>query len=301
MRAVAASLLALAAVVGHAGAAAPAATPPSASPAFWKTWGDGKAELSGYAIVTSRYGAPREGQVVLIYVTEPMDRRSWIKDDAGDVPASERVNVLKLNHVLKFQAGIYPYSVMTSVFSPVDPGTAERFSPVKIVMSAQEWCGQVYQRVMPAASSLTNELRSYFHADGERNDTVKTPAGTLYEDALLMQLRELDGPFAGGKSWSGTIVPSLWSQRKAHAALAPVAATIKRDDAMRDGAAVTRFTLAYAKSTIVYDVEKASPHRVLGWKSSEGEEAKILKTTRLPYWQLNTPGDERYLKDLGFK
>jgi hypothetical protein len=154
---------------------------------------------------------------------------------------------------------------------------------------------------MPAPVSFANELRSYFHADGERNDTVKISSGTLYEDALLVQLRELDGPFAGGKSWSGTIVPSLWSQRKAHAALAPVAATIKREDTVRDGAPATRFTLAYAKSTIVYDIEKASPHRVLGWKSSDGEEARVLKTIRLPYWQLNTPGDERYLKDLGFR
>jgi hypothetical protein len=295
MRAVVSCLLALAA------AAPPAPAPASASPAFWKAWGDGKAELSGYAIVTSRYGAPREGQVVLIYVTEPMDRRNWIKDDAGDVPAADRVNVLKLNHVLKFQAGIYPYSVMTSSFSPVEPAVGERFSPVKIVMSAQEWCGQVYQRVMPGPSSFASELRSYFHADGERNETVKTPAGTLYEDALLVQLRELDGAFAGGKSWSGTLVPSLWSHRKRHATLAPVPATIRREDADRDGTPVTRFTLTYAKTTIAYDVEKAPPHRVLGWKSSEGEEAKILKTTRLPYWQLNSPGDERYLKDLGFK
>src|SRR5262245_27484226 len=76
----------------------PAAPPAQASPAFWMRWGDGKAELSGYAVTASRYGAPRDGRVVLIYVTEPMDRRNWIKDDAGDVPAADRVNVMKLNH-----------------------------------------------------------------------------------------------------------------------------------------------------------------------------------------------------------
>jgi len=287
--------LAMILACGGLSSAGPAAT---ASPAFWKVWGDGKAELSGYAVTTTRYGAPREGRIVLIYVTEPMDRRNWIKDDAGDVPVEERVNVLKLNNVLKFQTGIYPYSVMTSVFAPVDALAAERFAPAKIAMSAQEWCGLVYQKVIPAPEAFASEVRSYFHAEGDRDATVKTPPGTLYEDALLIQLRELDGPFAGGKSWSGSIVPSLWSQRKSHAALGPVAATIKREEATRNGAPVTRFTLLYGSVATTYDVEKAAPRRVLSWKTEGGDEAKLLKTARLPYWQLNGPGDEKYLKEL---
>jgi len=282
---------------GPAATAAKSSTP--ASPAFWTAWGDGKAELTGYAVTTSRYGAPREGRVVLIYVTEPMDRRNWVKDDAGDVPQEERVNVMKLNHVLKFQTGIYPYSVMTSVFAPVDGLSAERFAPAKIAMSAQEWCGHVYQKLMPAPEAFTSELRSYFHAEGDRNTTVKTPPGTLYEDALLIQLRELDGPFAGGRNWAGSIVPSLWAQRKSHAALGTVAATIGRKDATRDGVPVTRFTLSYASVLTTYDVEKAAPRRVLSWKTEGGDEARLLKTARLPYWQLNGHGDEKYLRELG--
>ena len=288
--------VALATVFAERASGAPSIT--TASPAFWKVWGDGKAELSGYTTTTTRYGAPREGRVVLIYVTEPMDRRNWIKDDTGDVPVNERVNVLKLNNVLKFQTGIYPYSVMTSVFAPVDALMPERFAPAKIAMSAQEWCGQVYQKVIPAPEAFASELRSYFHAEGDSDTTVTIPPGTLFEDALLIQLRELDGPFARGKSWAGSIVPSLWSQRKSHAALGPVTATIKREDATREGAPVTRFTLKYASVVTTYDVEKAVPRRVLGWTTSGGDEAKLLKTTRLPYWQLNGPGDEKYLKEL---
>lgn len=288
--------VAVAAVFVDRASGAPSVT--TASPAFWKVWGDGKAELSGYAITTTRYGAPREGRVVLIYVTEPMDRRHWIKDDAGDVPAEERVNVLKLNIVLKFQTGIYPYSVMTSVFAPVDALMTERFAPAKLAMSAQEWCGHVYQKVIPAPEAFTSEVRSYFHAEGDRDTTVKTPPETLYEDALLIQLRELDGPFARGKNWAGSIVPSLWSERKSHTASGPMAATIKREDATRDGARVTRFTLKYGSVVTTYDVERAAPRRVLGWKTLGGDEAKLQKTTRLPYWQLNGPGDEKYLKQL---
>ena len=279
---------------------APATPTAPASPAFWKAWGDGKAELSGYAVTTSRYGAPRDARIVLIYVTEPMDRRNWVKDDAGDVPREDRVNVMKLNHVLKFQTGIYPYSVMTSVFAPVDGLSAERFAPAKIAMSAQEWCGHVYQKIIARPDAFESELRSYFHAEGDRDTTVKISPGTLYEDALLIQLRELDGPFAGGKNWAGSIVPSLWSQRKRHAALEPLPATIRRENATRDGQPVTRFTLAYGSVSTTYDVEKAAARRVLSFRSNDGDEARLLKTTRLPYWQLHAPGDEKYLQQLGF-
>jgi len=297
--------LVLAAAIAHLASVATSTASPAApsvtmaSPAFWKVWGDGKAELSGYAVTTSRYGAPRDGRIVLIYVTEPMDRRNWIKDDAGDVPPEDRVNVLKLNQVLKFQTGIYPYSVMTSVFAPVDGLSSERFAPAKISMSAQEWCGHVYRKIIARPDLFQSELRSYFHAEGESEASVRIPPGSVYEDALLMQLRELDGPFAGGKDWAGSIVPSLWSLRKRHAALEPLPATIRRENAIRDGAPVTRFTLNYGYVETTYDVEKAPPRRVLSWKSKDGEEARLLKTARLPYWELNHPGDERYLQQLG--
>lgn len=265
-----------------------------ASPAFWSAWGDGKAELSRYVLTTPRYGAPREAELVLIYVTEPVDRRVWIKDDAGDVPAAERLQVLKLNRVVKFRTGIYPYSVMTSVFAPVDGAAHERFSPSKISFTAQEWCGHVWQKLLPGPGRFDLEVRSYFHADGERNVTVKVPENTLYEDALLIQLRELDGPFAAGGDWSGTMVPTLWAARTGHAAPAASPATIKRADARRDGAPVTRFTVTVAGRTTTYDVERAAPRRVLGWRSSDGEVAGLVKTARLPYWELNKPGDSPF-------
>jgi hypothetical protein len=270
-----------------------------ATASFWSAWGDGKAELSGYKITTGRYGAPREGTLVLIFVTEPMDRRVWIKDDAGDVPEGERVNVMKLNAALKFQTGIYPYSVMTSVFAPVDGASPDRFAPAKIAMTAQEWCGSVYQRLIMRPDAFDDEIRSYFHAEGDRDSKVETPPGTLYEDALFIQLRELDGPFASGKDWSGLIVPTVWSSRKAHVPLRPVAATIARVGAARDGVPVTRFKLRYGDVTKTIDVERAAPHRLLGWTTSDGERASILKTARLPYWQLHGPGDEKYLAQLG--
>jgi len=262
----------------------------TAGGAFMRAWSDGRAELSGYRARVNRYGELRTAELVLIYVTEPMDRRTWVKDD--DVPAEHRVNVLKLNASLKFQTGVYPYSVMTSVFAPVDRYRAEAFSPVKITLSAQEWCGHVFHGVWPGDERSTEQVMSYFAQEGERRRDVPTPAGTLYEDALLIQLRELDGPFAGGVDWRGTLVPSLWSIRRAHTPTAAVEATIARSRVQLDGKDVHRFVLRYGEVTRTFDVEAEGAHRVLGWQGSDGEEARLLRTARLPYWQLNHQGDE---------
>lgn len=269
-----------------------------ASATFWKRWGDGKAELSGYRVTVMRYGKPRAGTVVLIYVTETLDRNTLIKDD-GPLPAARRLPVLKLNRMTKFLTGIYPYSVMTSVFSPVDAWFGERFTPVKVALSSQEWCGHVWHQIRPEPRRVWSHLRSYFKEEGERDEALAVPPGTLYEDALFIQLRELDGPFNGGRDWSGTLMPSLWSVRKRHRPLAGVAATIRRSDARRGEVAVTRFTVERGAHRLVIDVEKAAPRRILGWRTSDGERGEILKTARLAYWRLNGPEGVAYRKQLG--
>lgn len=307
MRATTAGLLVLAGLAGCArrppSAMQPATDPPTArlppwparpraaaGEAFTRAWSDGRAELSGYRARVSRYGELREAELVLIYVTEPMDRRTWIKDD--DAPPDRRVGVMKLNASLKFLTGVYPYSVLTSVFAPVDRYRAEAFAPAKITLSAQEWCGHVFHGVWPGDDRATELLLSYFAQEGERRRDVAVPAGALYEDALLIQLRELDGPFAGGGDWRGWIVPSLWSIRRAHQPLAAVEATITRSRGARDGVAVHRFVLRYGEVTRTLDVEAAGARRVLAWQGSDGEDVRLVRTARLPYWQLHGNGDE---------
>jgi len=271
----------------------------TASSEFWDHWGDGKAELAGYRGEISRYGELRSATAVMIYVTEPHDRRTWVKDNSVSEP--HRVDVLKLNRTLKFQTGTYPYSVMTSVFSPVDDWGRARFQPTKITMSSQEWCGNVFSGLWPGPETAFHELRSYFASEGDSSRRFSPPEGTLYQDALPIQLRELDGPFNGGEDWSGDLVPSLWHARKDHVELAPVEATIERTDASVDGTPVHRFTLSYADVEITYDIEREAPHRLVRWTHSDGSHLELIKSTRLPYWKLNEKGDESYREELGLE
>jgi hypothetical protein len=263
-----------------------------ASAAFGAAWNDGNGELAGYKAVVPRYGALRVAELVLVTVTEPMNRRTWIKDDAAR--GADRVSVLKVNASLKFQTGIYPYSVLTSTFAPVDDWGVERFSPVKVTLTAQEWCGHVFHGIWPGRDRFLSQEISYFASEGEESRSIATPPGTLYEDALLIQLRELDGPFAGGKSWSGSIVPALWRVRKAHEPIRVVPATITR----KEGETI-EFALSCASYTRTFEVERGGAHHILGWTASDGEDVKLLKAARLPYWKLHDPGDESYREKIG--
>lgn len=265
----------------------------AASSEFWDRWGDGLAELSSYRGTVTRYGEPRAAELVLVYVTEPLDRATLIKDD--DAPPESRVQVLKLNAALRFQTGIYPYSVMTSVFAPVDRYYEHRFTPAKITMSAQEWCGHVFTALWPGQDRFASRGMSYFASEGERDESVEAPEGAIYEDALAIQLRELDGPFAEGADWEGTLVPSIWRARQAHVPLRPGPATIARE---QEGD-VIRFTLRAGDLERVYEVEAGGQRRLLGWRASDGEEMRIVATERLAYWTLNRPGDESARERIG--
>ncbi len=268
-----------------------------ASSDFWDHWGDGRAELSGYRVTLSRYGEPREAQLSLIYVTEPHDRRTWVKDDGVEEP--DRVEVLKLIRSMQFITGIYPYFVMGSTFAPVDDWRSERFRPVRINLDVQEWCGSVTHRVFPGPDSVRSIRLSYFESEGETRREFDVDEGTLFEDALLIQVRELDGPFLGGGDWEGRLVRELWSLRTGHRAMQSVSARITRSNAFRDGVPVTRFRLEAGNYWRTFDVEQAAPRRVLAWETSTGETAEILGTERLAYWDLNAPGDERHRQSLG--
>ncbi|MEZ4392016.1 MAG: hypothetical protein R3A48_13040 [Polyangiales bacterium] len=267
------------------------------SEAFGRQWFSGDAEVNGYRATVPRYGEARNAELVLIYVTEPMSRRTWIKDD--DARGDDRVGVLKLNMSLKFTTGIYPYSVLTSVFSPYGDWGRERLSPVKLTLSAQEWCGHVFHGVWPGEDRAVSQLFSYFAQEGESRTELATPPGALYEDALLIQLRELDGPFAGGHDWRGPILPSLWRTRRRHRPLAPEDATITRAEATVDGVPAHRFTLRYGDFERVIDVERGGAHRMLGWRTNDGEDVRLTRSARLPYWQLNHNADLPRREEIG--
>jgi hypothetical protein len=46
-------------------------------------------------------------------------------------------------------------------------------------------------------------------------------------------------------------------------------------------------------------VEVAPPRRLIAWEADDGLRAELRGATRLPYWQLNSEGHEKHLRELG--
>jgi hypothetical protein len=285
----------------------PTNTPLSPSPAFLEYWKSGLAELSSYAVTTERYGEMRPGQGVLVFVYEEIDADTRIKVETGKTPAARRVPVLKLNNTLKFTTGVYDYSVMTSVFAGLSgPGVGRPFEPRKISFSSQEWCGNVFHQIIPKASGLVSDIRSYFEAEGDAVTTLPYPAGPVfYQDEMPILLRELDGVFLkAGESMRINLVPGLWERRKRHVPLDFTKALLAKVGtesikAGKEEKTAVKWTLESMGVTTVYHVEASMPHRLLAWENTRGEKGVLIKSLRSTYWERNHNSDEPLRSKLG--
>jgi hypothetical protein len=272
---------------------------------FWAHWGDGKAEIGGYRLTQPRYGVNRTGSAVLIFVTEDLSDSLRVKADPGKHPAADVYPVMKLNVVRHFQTGIYDYNVMTSIFARVAPG----WPLAKISFSSQEWCGHVYHQILPRGGRVGGLFHSYFDGEADGKDDLPLPEGGVFEEALPILLRGWNGEYLkAGESRTAPFLPSLFESRLAHKPLAWGKATISRASAPTDlrvpaGAfKVVTWTVAEeGGARVTYAFEAAPPYRLIRRSSDAGEEAVLLGSSRLPYWQLNGPEGEKYLKEIGLK
>jgi hypothetical protein len=276
---------------------------PASAQDFWKHWGDGKAELNGYRLAQPRYGEVRAGTAVLIFVTENMSDTLRVKADPGKHPESDLYPVLKLNQVRHFQTGIYDYNVMTSAFLRIAAG----WPVAKLSFSSQEWCGQVYHQLLPRDGKLSGVIHSYFDGEADGTEQLSLPQDGVFEDALAVLVRDWNGPWLRpGESRSVPFLPSLMRSRLEHRPLAWGRARVSRAAAASNLSVpagrfkVSTFTVEVeGGSRLTFEVEEAAPYRLVRWTGGAGEEAVLLGSARLPYWQLNQPGGEKALRELG--
>lgn len=136
---------------------------------FKDYWYAGDAEITSYKLEQARYGEIREGSSVLIYVTEHFVSDKQVKADKSD---PSNIPVLKLNSVKKYLTGIYPYSIMSSSFYPVNDNN----HALKLTFSAQEWCGQVFAQLNNREKF---ELKSFSYFESEGDKDVKLDKNVL--------------------------------------------------------------------------------------------------------------------------
>lgn len=245
----------------------PRSAPVYQSQEFHEYWHAGKAEINSYRLDQSRYGESRKGNAVLIFVTEDFSRNHQVKLD--DPTSNKKVNVLKLNFTKNFITGIYPYSLMLSVFTPTNRQAAS--SSLKATMSSQEWCGQVYTQLNLRGTRYVVKSHSYFEQEADEHWSTRH---ALLEDELWNYIRLDHGNLPQGEI---EVIPGLFYSRLSHVNLKIQNAIGRKTET--DSSFV--YTLDYPKQerSIAIQYLKVFPHKILGWEEVWKERGKTMRTT----------------------
>ncbi len=275
---------------------------PSSGSVFSDYWHQGLAELTRYDLTHARYGELRKGEAVIIFVTEDFRTDKWVKldDYAGDGKAKS-VPILKANMAYHFNTGIYPYSILTSVFSPLDLNAYPH--ALKTSTTVQEWCGHVYTQLLNKRQQFEGVSHSYF--ENEADEELAMNMAWL-EDELWTRIRISPQSLPNG---SISIIPALKYARLLHRK----PAVEKADASVSESAdGLVTFTLKYVgfERELKIKFEKAFPHEIVRFEETYidgfGANGKRLTTVgqktnslRLDYWNKNRNADSTYRKELG--
>lgn len=267
---------------------------------FSAHWHDGKAEMDGYRLTVSRYGQEREGNAVMIYVTEPFSESKRVKVDDHTKNPGDTFDALKLNLIRDFQTGVYDYNTMVSVFA-----RSSNFEPVKITFTSAEWCGHVYSELLYDETKIRMAQFSYFEDESETR-ILPRPAGVVSEDNLFILLRGLRGDYLRpGESVTVDYLPGIFFSRLTHREMNLTKATITRRrqsetvEVPAGEFSVFVYEISADGRNGIFYVEEEYPHRIVRWELSPDVSGELAGTKRLEYWKLNREGDEKWLETLG--
>ena len=264
-------------------------------------WFRGKAEISSYDLEQARYGEIHQGEAVLVFVTEDFSRSKHVKLDYPEKDPADAVKVMKLNFMKNFLTGIYPYSMMSSTFTPYyyekESGT------LKVSSSVQEWCGNAFTQLNLRNGRYEGVLYSYFESEGDQNFSISK---TWLEDEIWNLIRVAPDKLPVGDF---TMIPGVFYQRLSHK-------TLKREEVtagfIKGNSEDTRiYSLQYNKTgrTLHIEYRKEYPHEIEGWEEQHtsgygaGKEGLVTRANKkatifTDYWNQNSVADISVRKQL---
>lgn len=273
---------------------------------FNSYWYAGEAELTSYELQQARYGEIHSGEAVLVFVTEPFSKSKQVKLDNWRDESSDNISVMKLNFNKKFLTGIYPYSMMSSTFTPV---SADKYPDIlKVTTSSQEWCGHTFMQLNLDNKNYRLKGFSYFESEGDIDIEVEK---VTLEDEIWTRIRLNPEALPVGKI---NILPGSFYLRLRHQeAKAQVAEASLETIGSSDYSSESHYaySLEYDNRTLKIFFNDSFPYEILGWEetylSGFGSpqelttKAKRMNTIKSAYWGKNSNEDRAIRKDLGLK
>ena len=248
---------------------------------FKDYWYNGTAEITSYQLTQERYGELRQGSAVNIFVTEDFLPKTQVKADS---PSEENIPVLKLNQTKKYVTEIYPYSVMTSIFTP----TNNKKHALKVSHSMQEWCGHVYVQLN---NRNDFEITQHSYFEGEADAQLELQKTWLESDIWnLIRIDPQELPTDDFK-----MVPSFEFFRMSHL---PIAAH-DVEASITVGDSISRYEMSYPtlKRKLKIYFSSRSPYTIERWEETHPNglvtSAEKLKRIKTAYWAQNNTTFER--------
>ncbi len=259
---------------------------------FSDYWYQGKGEISKYNLSQSHYGETHDGEVIMVFVTEDFSKSKQVRLDDPTRHISDAVQVMKLNTMKEFVTGIYKYSMMSSVFTPVKE--KEYPHSLKLVASSQDWSGQTFMQANYRGNRYEYREMSYLEDDGDNDYSL---VSTMLEDEIWTKIRLHPNTLPVGKV---NMVPSAFYIRlsqhknKVYEALTSLMSL------------QTNYTykIEYPelKRTLEIYFQKEFPYQILSWKEMDGNNetttATLASTVQSDFWNHHHPADEPMRKEL---
>ena len=273
---------------------------------FHSYWYDHGAEITRFELEQSRYGEIHPGHAILIFVTEPFLPDIHVKSDYKS-SRLKSIPVLKLNFIKRFDTGIYDYSMMKSVFTPIPTEEQQYSKTLKVSTTRQDWCGHVYLQYNLDGDRYNVKQYSYFEKEGDK--TITIPSVHL-EDEIWTRIRIAPETLAIGdvKMIPGSFFTTLRMIDIGEEKV--VAELINKKEGERGD--VSQYTVTYPslRRTLSIRFNRYFPHEILSWSetypSGSGKNAEVLTTkahrthaVMMDYWNKNSVKDIELRKELG--
>lgn len=265
-------------------------------------WNAGQAEISSYELTQARYGELREGEAVMVFVTESFSEKTLTKMNDPEEDPKNRLPVLKLNMTKNFITGIYPYSLMMSVFTPTNLNSWNH--SMRVTATTQDWCGHTFTSYDWSKRKYHIWGHSYF--DGEGDFDLKQNKVFL-EDEVWTTLRIDPAKLPTG---SFEMIPSAWMVRLLHLPMETVMASAELSDDPDDNRLrMYKLEVPEQQRSLTIHFQKFFPYEIQAWEESyvsgSGEKKQPLTTTAVKkktimsdYWNHNSISDSTLRDDL---
>jgi hypothetical protein len=253
---------------------------------FGDYWFRGKAEISSYALRQSRNGTIHDGQTIMVFVTEDFSKSQHVKLDEPHRSNTDAVRVLKLNTQKKFVTGIHNYSLMNSVYMPLDH--SEYPHSFKLTSSIQEWSGQSF---MQAEWKSNRYDIQQFSTVEPKGDSKFSLAQCWLEDELWALIRIAPNTLPLGEIKMIVSAFYLHLSHKENKVYNATTSLVKAADHYT-------YSILYPElhRKMEIEFELIFPYRILGWKESDGSNevssGRLQKTMMSDYWVHNQDVDE---------